>query len=120
VDPIPVEALRREMLATLNNWGRDILADPEPYNNRFYQAFIVLSYCRMLHDLHRGFPGSKRAAAEWAKTHLDPAWIGLIDRTWAGRPDPATSVRTRADPADFQATLDFVRYIMRASAPFAE
>jgi hypothetical protein len=74
VDPIPVEALRREMLAVIRDWGRDILADSEHYNNRFYQAFITLSYCRMLHDLHRGYPGSKRAGAEWAKANLDLSW----------------------------------------------
>ncbi|MCB9451352.1 MAG: DUF4111 domain-containing protein [Anaerolineaceae bacterium] len=112
VDPIPVQSLRREILAVINEWGRAILADPEPFRNRFYQGFIVLSYCRMLHDLLNGFPGSKRAGAAWAKAQLDPAWHGLIDRTWACRPDPATSVRTRPDPDDFQATLRFVAHII--------
>jgi hypothetical protein len=120
IDPIPVETLRREIVTTLNTWGQEILDHAEHYNNRFYQGFIVLSYCRMLHDLHQGHPGSKRAGAEWAKTHLDPQWIGLIDRTWDCRPDPARSVRTRPDPDDFRATLDFVRYIMQQSAPFAD
>ncbi|MBN1678976.1 MAG: DUF4111 domain-containing protein [Anaerolineae bacterium] len=119
VDPIPVEALRRDILATIVNWGREILDDSEHFNNRFYQGFIVLSYCRMLHDLRRGCPGSKLAGAEWAKANLDPSWSGLIDRTWATRPDPATSVHTRPDPADFQATLAFVRYVIRESLEYA-
>lgn len=119
IDPIPVDVLRREILAVIHGFGQAVLDDPEPYNNRFYQAFIVLNYCRMLHDLHRGFPGSKRAGAEWAKATLDPSWIGLIDRTWAGRPNPAVSVRQRADPDDFQATLEFVRYIIKESAQVA-
>jgi predicted nucleotidyltransferase len=119
VNPIPVGALRREMLAVINDWGREILADPEHYRNRFYQGFIVLSYCRMLHDLLNGFPGSKRAGAEWAKANLDPAWSGLIDRTWACRPDPAVSVRTRPDPADFEATLAFVTCITGQANAFA-
>lgn len=110
VDPIPVETLRKEMLATMNGWGQEILSNPEPYNNRFYQGFIVLSYCRMLHDLHRGFPGSKLAGAEWAKANLDPSWQGLVDRAWNTRPDPAVSSRERADPKDFKATLEFVNY----------
>lgn len=119
VDPIPVATLRRMILGTILNWGREILADPTMYNNRFYQAFIVLSYCRMLHDLRRGFPGSKRAGAAWVKATLDPAWHGLIDRTWAGRPDPATSVRQPADPADFAATLEFVRAVMDLATQYA-
>jgi hypothetical protein len=98
-------------MATIRDWGRDILANPEPYNNRFYQAFIVHSYCRMLHDLQTGYPGSKRAGAEWAKANLEPSWQGLIDRSWEGRPNPAVSSRQPADPEDFKSTLDFVRYI---------
>jgi hypothetical protein len=73
VDPVPVNVLRKKILATINNWWREILAEPERYRNRFYQAFIVLSYCRMLHDLHNGSTGSKRTGAEWAKANMDPS-----------------------------------------------
>ena len=72
----------------------------------------MLHYCRMLHDYRQGAPGSKRAGAEWAKATLDPAWAPLIDRAWATRPDPARSVRTPADPADFAATLAFLRTVL--------
>ena len=110
VDPIPVEALRAHIMATIHDWGQEILRNPDDYDNRFYQGFIVLNYCRMLHDLLKGFPGSKLAGAEWAKANLDPSWQGLIDRAWNGRPDPAVSSRQRADPKDFKATLAFVQY----------
>lgn len=110
VDPIPVETLRKEIIATIHDWGQEILANPDHFNNRFYQGFIVLSYCRMLHDHSRGFPGSKLAGAEWAKANLDPRWAGLIDRAWNGRPDPAVSSRQRADPKDFKETLEFIHY----------
>jgi hypothetical protein len=113
VDPIPVETLRQEIMEVITGWGQEILADPDRYNNRFYQTFIVLSYCRMLHDLQAGSVGSKRTGAEWAKATLDPAWAGLIDRAWSGRPNPALSVRTPADPSDFKSTLEFVRYIIQ-------
>ena len=115
VDPVPVEDLRAEILATIHDWGQQILADPDRFNRRFWQSFIVLSYCRMLHDLRLGRVGSKRAGAEWAKATLDPSWAGLIDRTWAGRPNPALSVRQPADPDDFERTLAFVRYVMEMS-----
>jgi hypothetical protein len=109
VDPFPVEALRREIYDTMHAWGGEILANPEHFNNRFYQGFIVLSYCRMLHSLEIGSVASKRAGAEWAKANLDPRWHGLIERSWATRPVPEVSVRTPPDPVDFQATLEFVR-----------
>ena len=116
VDPVPVELLRKEILAVINDWGRKILAEPEPFNNRFYQGFIVLSYCRMLHDLRAGSIGSKRTGAEWAKAKLDPSWAGLIDRAWLTRPNPAVSVRQPPDPVDFTRTLEFVRCVMAEAA----
>lgn len=119
IEPIPVEVLRREMLAVIRGWGQRILADPERFNNRFYQSFIVLSYCRMLHDVHTGVVGSKRSGAEWAKNNLDQSWAGLIDRTWAGRPNPAVSIRQPADEADFNSTLELVKEVMRSANDFA-
>jgi len=119
VDPILVAVLRGEILERIDHWGNHILAHPEQYDNRFYQTYLVLNFARMLHDLRQGRPGSKRAGAEWAKANLDASWAGLIDRTWAGRPDPATSVRTPADPADYASTLAFIRLIMSESRRFA-
>jgi predicted nucleotidyltransferase len=118
VNVICEDSLRREMFETLTTWGQQILDEPAPYNNRFYQGFIVLNYCRMLHDLHRGHPGSKREGAEWAKSILDPSWSELIDRAWDCRPDPARQVRQPADPEDFERTLRFVEHIMDESQAY--
>ena len=112
VDPIPVDALRREIYEVMTWWGQEILDNPEQFSNHFYQAFIVLTCCRMLHDLIRGFPGSKRAGAGWARENLDPRWIDLIDRAWDGRPDPASKVRDPADPEDFGRTMEFLSYVI--------
>jgi hypothetical protein len=120
IDPIPVALLRRDILTAIDDWGQQILADPEQYNNRFYQGFITLNYCRMLHDLYSGDTGSKLAGAEWAKENLDPSWAGLIDRAWTTRPDPAVSVRQPADPDDFRSTLAFVQYIIEKSNLYAD
>jgi len=118
VDPIPVERLRAEIKATMVNWGQEIIDNPNKYRNQFYQSFIVLSYCRMLHDLINGYPGSKLAGAEWAKANLDPQWQGLIDRTWPLRINPSVSVRTPADPEDFEATLKFMQYVISESTKY--
>lgn len=115
VDPISNELLRAEIFETITNWGQEILDDPALYNNRFYQSFIVLSYCRMLHDLHTGYAGSKREGAEWAKSALDPSWSELIDGSWDGRPNPARKVQQPADLQDFENTLKLVEYVMNES-----
>ncbi len=115
IDPIPVDALRREIGYTMRLFARLIFDQPDQYRNRFYQGHIVLSYCRMLHDLIEGRPGSKRAGAAWAKENLDPVWGPLIDRAWDCRPNPAAAVREPPDSADFVRTLEFVQVIMRES-----
>ena len=120
IDPIPVVLLRRDILTTINDWGQQILANPEQYNNRFYQGFITLNFCRMLYDLYSGDTGSKLAGANWAKENLDPSRAGLIDRAWSTRPDPATSVRQPADPREYRRTLAFVQYVMETSRSYAE
>ncbi len=118
IEPIPVAVLRRAILTSINESGREILTNSEQYNNYFYQTFIVLQYCRKLHDLHTGVVGSKRSGAEWAKCNLDKSWADLIDRAWDGRPNPAYSVRQPADKADFKRTLEFVKEVIRAANDF--
>lgn len=118
IGPIPVRALREEILRVMHTWGEKILADPDRYANRFYQGFIVLSYCRMLHDYLAGRPGSKKEGAEWAKENLDPRWTGLIDRTWDTRPRPEEQICLTPDPGDFSSTLEFVRYILKESEKY--
>lgn len=113
LEPVAADRLRREIMEVLVGWGQEILTDPAPYHNRFYQGFLVLNFCRMLHDLHTGVNGSKRAGAEWAKSQLDPSWSGLIDRAWSCRPDPAVSVRQAPNPEDFADTMKFVQYAIR-------
>ncbi len=76
VDPVPVDVLRQEIRHAMTSWWAEIQADPECINNHFYQAYAVLNYCRMLHDLHTGRVGSKRAGAEWAQANLDPNQAG--------------------------------------------
>lgn len=115
VDPVPVETLLEEIRQTMRDWGGEILANPAKINNRFYQGFAVLSYCRMLHSLHTGEVRSKREGAEWAKANLDPSWQGLIDRTWDTRPQPEVSSRQPADPSDLLRTLEFIQYIINLS-----
>ncbi len=118
VDPISVMALRREMSNTMRTWAKDILEHQERYGNRFYQGYIVLNYSRMLHDLVKGRPGSKREGATWAKATLGTEWSALIDRAWTRRPNPAVAVREPSDPVDFEATLRFVKVVLRESEAY--
>lgn len=117
IDPIPVDALRREILGVITGWGQVVLDKPDPWCNTFYQSYLVLNFARMLHDLRRGYPGSKRAGMAWAKTALDPRWHALIDQAWAAR--PTGNIYHAADPDQYQQSLAFVRHIIDLSKQYA-
>jgi hypothetical protein len=112
IESIPASLLRTEIRVSMRTFGAEILADPTRFANRFYQGFIVLHFCRMWCDLESGSVGSKRRGAAWVKERAGRPWDSLIDGAWATRPDPARSVRTPADPADFEHTLEFVRLVL--------
>ena len=84
-----------------------------------YARYALFYDLWLTDDLHAGFPGSKCAGAEWAKTTLDPSWSELIDRAWDGRPNPALSVRQPADPEAFDNTLKFIQYVINESKLYA-
>lgn len=113
---VQARELRGEIKATMLDWGRSVVADPAPWRNRFFQAYLVLSYARMLQDLHEGRITSKRAGAEWARRRLDPAWRPLIDFCWLERQDTEISVHQPADPEIFPQVLAFVGSVMEEAA----
>jgi hypothetical protein len=111
VPPTPVGALRQEVLETMHTWREHWLSNPNGLDNRFYQPFAVLSYCRMLQTLERGTVDSKRAGAMWAKDALDSRWHQLIQRALDARPgDPSLKVRQKADRGDLRSTWEFTEY----------
>lgn len=116
VVPVPVEALQREVLNTMRTWREQLLNNPHELDNRFYQPFAVLSYCRMLHTLESGTIESKRAGATWAKDALDGRWHQLIQRAWDARPgDPSLKVRQKAGSSDLRSTWEFMEYAVDLS-----
>ena len=115
LDPVPAAALRREVWQTLRAWGQSCLADPEGTNNDWAQPYMVLSVCRMLQSLETGQVHSKASGAAWAKRTLAPRWIGLIERAEAAHEHQRLLGRSKADPADLQLTLEFVREALDAT-----
>jgi hypothetical protein len=121
VAPVRLEALRHEVLDTMRTWRKQLLNKPNELDNRFYQPFAVLSYCRMLHTLENGTVESKRAGAMWAKDTLDSRWHQLIQRAWDARPgDPSLKVRQKADSSDLRSTWEFMEYAVDFSRQWKE
>jgi len=110
VSPVSAHALRREISSTMRDWRQELLAHPDKLNNRFYQPFAVLSYCRMLHTLQTGKVESKRAGAVWGQNALDRRWHRLIRRAWHERGAPSSTTRQPADSKDLEATWTFMEH----------
>lgn len=114
-EPIPVEVLQKNILVELRRWAQEILDNPTSLNNRWFQSFAVLSFCRMLYTLQFGTIVSKAVAVQWAKEALDPQWIMLIERAWNERPNPPLKAQMQAEQEDVEATPDFIRYVLEVS-----
>jgi len=118
IDPVSADTLREEVWETMQTWGAPLLIDPEAMNNRWYQPYAVLSYCRMLHTLQTGQVGSKPAGANWARGALDSRWADLIQRAWDERPNPTLKIRQPAHPVDLDRTVAFIRYALSIGTQF--
>jgi hypothetical protein len=113
VDP---DDLRHEVRAVFRDWAADFTADPPRINSRWYQQFVVISYCRMLQTMQEGGIFSKPAGVQWGLAHLDPSWHDLIRRAWKERQEDIwAKVWQPADPAEVERTLAFVRYAIDLS-----
>lgn len=73
------------MVEPIQRWAAPILDTPAQQSTRGYQAYVVLTLCRMLYTLHTGSVTTKPRAARWALATLDERWGPLIERAWEGR-----------------------------------
>ena len=111
VDPVSSADLRQGMTALTQRWLAPLLRDPSPLAARGYQSYTVLSLCRLLYTLRHDAVTSKRVAAEWAQTALDPRWWPLIQRAQADRLAPTGG----AAPDAVAETLAFIQWVVVGS-----
>ncbi len=134
IDPIAPRDLQRAMVEPVQRWAAPMLDSPAQLHTRGYQAYVVLTLCRMLYTLHTGRVATKPAAARWALATLDARWRPLIERAWEGRHNPdaeqaAVGARWRplveraweaphdveVLPGEVSETLAFIRYTIERS-----
>lgn len=118
IGPISPKDLRREIKEFHVGWIPDFIANPDPWENRFYQVFFVLHFSRALQDLEEGRITSKKEAVEWAKKNLDPKWHDLIDYSWNDRKDENISIHQPANHERWEETLEFAKYALEKVKEF--
>jgi len=86
IDPVTADEIQRAVEIILNEWWFPMLDNPVRLQHSDYQAYAILSMCRVLHTLKTGELGSKLEAAYWAQEALDQHWADLIEQalTWRG------------------------------------
>ncbi len=107
IDPVTPAQIRQAVRALLGSWWRGLLEQPERLQGSDYQAYAIISMCRVLHALRFGVIASKPAAARWAQRELGPPWDAHIERALQWQPDQVLN-------AD-QTAQEFIRYTLDVS-----
>jgi hypothetical protein len=105
IAPVGPEALQAETLQVLHGWWQAQHDDPTRLRRRGYQAYAVLTMCRMLYTLETGGVESKPAAARWARRRVAEPWRGPIDRALVWRDGDGVD--------DFTPTMDLIGWMLR-------
>ncbi|AKI97399.1 aminoglycoside adenylyltransferase domain-containing protein [Kosmotoga pacifica] len=84
IDPIKPDDIRQATLAILNEWWLPMLHDTTRLKSDEYQAYGVLTMCRILYTLKHGTIASKPVSAAWVKKEFNGQWTSLIELalTW--------------------------------------
>jgi predicted nucleotidyltransferase len=110
--------LRSEIKEFHVGWNPGFIANPDPWENRFFQVFFVLHFSRALQDLEEGRITSKKESMEWAKINLDPKWRDLIEYSWNERKDETISIGQPANHDRWVETLEFATYALEKIKEF--
>jgi len=103
IDEIGPEELRQAVVDLLWWWELQI-ADTALIKQSPYQAYAVLTMCRMLYTMVHGEIVTKQVAAQWAMEVLEERWSTLIEQALAWRPP---------EPMDrMQDTVEFIRFAL--------
>jgi len=108
IDPVLPDDLRRAVAALMDEWWGPMRDDPAPLLRQHigYQAYAVLTMCRILSTLDSGAVVSKPVAARRAQGVRGGRWAALIERALAWRKDRPG----RVSDDDVNATLDLIAY----------
>lgn len=110
IDPVHADDLRRAVLATLREWWSPPFPSPARFDSSEYQAFAVLTMCRVRYTLQHGTIVPKAVATRWAREAVGEPWVALIEWAWAW---PKEAQLDRRDEA-----LDFILDTLERSRAF--
>lgn len=104
IEPVLADDLRGAVRGFVLDWWAPMLEQPDRLRDRAYQAYAILTFCRVLYTLHFGEIGSKAVSARWVQENGYPEWRGLIGcaQAWPDEPQPDA----------FDQTVGLLRYVV--------
>jgi hypothetical protein len=105
IGPIDISDVREASKRDLLEEWQPKLRDQSFFSNSHYQAYAILTMCRILHRARNSGLASKRIAATWVKRAYGNPWSDLIER--AERWQHGRELNAKEETADFiKFTLD--------------
>ena len=105
IEPIGDDELTAAVLDVLHSWWEPQLTDDHRLRDREYQAYAVVTMCRMLVTLQSKEIISKPKAAQQIMTQY-PQWSGLISR--------ANNWQKNDNVDDVEETKEFIRFVLQS------
>lgn len=111
--PVPSSNLLKEnALKNFVDWSDYLLNNPKAMNQVWEQAFVVISFCRVLQTLETGEIHSKKAGVDWALKNFDSRWIDLINLAWKSREKNYQKPLAKTEKSLIPLTREFVQYCL--------
>lgn len=103
LQPVAPDDLRHAVIDLLGWWDQQ-LEDSSLLQQPAYQAYAILTMCRIFYTMAHGDIVSKPVAARWARQQLGAPWRELIESGLRWAPG--------ADLPPLSQTLDFISYTL--------
>jgi hypothetical protein len=78
--PIDIEEVKRASKNDLHQEWEPLLKDPSDLKDSHFQAYVILTLCRILHRAKNDTVASKRVASAWVKKTYGKPWSDLIEK----------------------------------------
>lgn len=104
IAPVSIEAVREASRRDLYEEWEPKLKDTAWLENSHYQAYIILTMCRILYRATHTDVASKKVASTWGKKELGKPWSDLIEK--------AEKWRHGLQMNSLDETIAFIRFMM--------
>ncbi|MBT3189562.1 MAG: DUF4111 domain-containing protein [Anaerolineae bacterium] len=105
IDPVGTEDIHGAILEFLNEWWIPMLENPVKLEKQDYQAYAILTMCRMLYTFENDEIASKPASAKWVQGNFGK-WHDLIEWALNWKEDAGLG-KKKETVALMQFTVDF-------------